>query len=313
MTDVLPGQTAGIAVWNHLHGPSGGAGEVLAVYHRSLLWLPAPDEPVTLSLDPGQRGPVVLEAVGDRERLQAVGPGVPVVRAGPLLHFGAGLSVALGGVALWDEPLPDLTPDGAGALADAIRRALSGDGSEGGSATRHGSFMGDLLRGEPPATPWAQAGFPPAAALASALAAALASALAAAQAEAVTAAVAGLIGLGPGLTPGGDDFLAGVLAGLQCLGSPAARLLGDALERSAGRTTALSRQFLRWAVRGRYGETVRGPFVAARAGMPAAAAIASLLAVGATSGGDTAAGIWVGLSVARQDPALPALLERIAP
>src|ERR1700710_141098 len=60
-----------------------------------------------------------------------------------------------------------------------------------------------------------------------------------------------LIGLGPGLTPAGDDVMAGTIAGLVLLGHPAAeRFAAGVYSLAAGRTTELSRALLRHAAAG---------------------------------------------------------------
>jgi hypothetical protein len=61
-----------------------------------------------------------------------------------------------------------------------------------------------------------------------------------------------LIGLGPGLTPSGDDFLGGVLVGLRQLGAPdlASRLATAVLSRAEQRTHEISRAHLAAAAGG---------------------------------------------------------------
>ncbi len=116
----------------------------------------------------------------------------------------------------------------------------------------------------------------------------------------------GLAGLGPGLTPAGDDALAGVAAVMALLGS---RLSADARPRDyiaeiiAGvaqpRTTLLSGVLLTHAARGEVAEHV-GELLLALA-LPAEAsevvlfAAERVLAFGATSGGDTLLGVLLGL------------------
>jgi hypothetical protein len=97
-----------------------------------------------------------------------------------------------------------------------------------------------------------------------------------------------LLGRGPGLTPLGDDMLAGVLVTLGALGAPAFGRLGAAVRALApGRTTLVSAALLRHAVRG---ECV--PELAALlTGDPGGAAGTALLRVGATSGTGLAAGV----------------------
>lgn len=152
----------------------------------------------------------------------------------------------------------------------------------------------------------------------------VAAALVADDVDVVRATASELIGRGPGLTPSGDDVLAGVLAGLRTLasavgdGAPLAATLdavGPDLRRQAkGRTTDVSLALLDHATRGEVaapaGEllqalaapgstaasatTVR-PEVPMLAAAPArtdlAAATERLLAVGSTSGRDLAIGL----------------------
>jgi hypothetical protein len=66
------------------------------------------------------------------------------------------------------------------------------------------------------------------------------------------APVTRLLGRGPGLTPTGDDVLAGALVTLHALGSPAAATLARAvLDRAPGTTTPVSEGLLRHAAYGR--------------------------------------------------------------
>jgi hypothetical protein len=103
------------------------------------------------------------------------------------------------------------------------------------------------------------------------------------------AAVDDLLGRGGGLTPAGDDLLAGCLAALRARRAPAAAALGRAMRRRAtGRTSRLSAALLAAADQG--------------AVVPEAAAVLRdepgatdrLLALGHTSGWYLAAGLAVG-------------------
>ena len=106
----------------------------------------------------------------------------------------------------------------------------------------------------------------------------------------LAAALRRLEGRGAGLTPSGDDVLAGVL--LVCAINPSCRGALARLARSA-RTTALSRAYLRWAAAGQSIQPAHALLAAAgssdRDGMDAAAR--SLAAVGATSGRALVAGL----------------------
>lgn len=114
-------------------------------------------------------------------------------------------------------------------------------------------------------------------------------------------AVEGLVGLGPGLTPSGDDLLAGFVFALSRGGHPAAAPLRRAVEEAltGDRTTPLSAHFLRWAARGvamddgvRLVDALLTGAVADRA-----AALAAVLRHGATSGADWALGVWLALDL----------------
>lgn len=126
---------------------------------------------------------------------------------------------------------------------------------------------------------------------------------------AAVAAAGGLLGLGPGSTPSGDDVLAGALVTLRLLARrhDGARLAweraGAALARwvvarAPSRTTIVSAALLRHAARGEpsaeVADVLRG--VCGRGSLDGA--VGRLLAVGHTSGADLAAGIGVGLSAA---------------
>ncbi len=100
-----------------------------------------------------------------------------------------------------------------------------------------------------------------------------------------------LAGLGPGLTPSGDDLLCGYLLTLHRAGETegAEGLASAVLDLPDSATTPLSRHFLRWATRGVAGEHhLRFLDSLLTGGGPEH--LAPLLAHGATSGADWAAG-----------------------
>lgn len=118
-------------------------------------------------------------------------------------------------------------------------------------------------------------------------------------------AASALVGRGSGLTPSGDDLLAGALAALRALGAPAADPLGAAVGLLApGRTTRLSAALLGAAGDGAVippAEEVLRALAAPRDGQRGAAphrdlarATDRLLGVGHTSGWYLAAGLAVG-------------------
>jgi Protein of unknown function (DUF2877) len=128
-------------------------------------------------------------------------------------------------------------------------------------------------------------------------------------------AVARLLGRGPGLTPTGDDVLAGALVCLTALGAPAAAPLAAAVRGIApGATTTVSAALLRHATRGEcipqladLLDAVAGTGSQAVAGaLPRSAG--ALLAVGNCSGAGLLHGVLVAVAIAHPriaDDALP--------
>ncbi len=112
-----------------------------------------------------------------------------------------------------------------------------------------------------------------------------------------------LVGLGPGLTPAGDDALAGILLVLRCvLGE---RFESPALALDGADTTMPSRAFLCWVGRGQALAPAHDLLNAAAAGDQAAAVAAceALGAVGDTSGPDFVLGIVWGLEAVSAEAA----------
>jgi len=111
--------------------------------------------------------------------------------------------------------------------------------------------------------------------------------------------VPSLLGRGPGLTPLGDDVLAGMLVTLTALGHPEAMTLRAVVLAGLGRTTFVSAALLRHAADGECVPQVAG-LLGALGGDPAAVpvAAAALLAVGHSSGAGLAHGVLAGLRLA---------------
>lgn len=107
--------------------------------------------------------------------------------------------------------------------------------------------------------------------------------------------IAGLLGLGIGLTPAGDDFLLGMLAGLhvrqreQEAGHLYGALRGQVLQ-GVSKTTELSGAFLKAACQGNFAEPIHRLFMAAGQAEADEAADAAANA-GHTSGTDLLGGI----------------------
>jgi hypothetical protein len=138
----------------------------------------------------------------------------------------------------------------------------------------------------------------------------LASALDQRDVAAVRRAMLDLLGRGPGLTPEGDDVLAGVLAGLRLLGpaigsdwaadmlrSMAAIIRADAPRR----TTSLSEALLHHAAAGEVAGPVANLMQALTGRGDLSAAVARLRGLGATSGVAMGCGVLLAVDVLTKD------------
>jgi hypothetical protein len=113
-----------------------------------------------------------------------------------------------------------------------------------------------------------------------------------AQARALPHALADLVGLGPGLTPSGDDFIGGALVALHALGAPArARAIAAWLLPLAQRGThPVSLAHLRAAGEGLGSDALHQCLVALADGRACTHSLGALAATGHTSGWDALAG-----------------------
>ncbi|MFE6808537.1 DUF2877 domain-containing protein [Streptomyces sp. NPDC057681] len=110
------------------------------------------------------------------------------------------------------------------------------------------------------------------------------------DAREVRRAARALIGLGPGLTPSGDDILCGALLASRAWGGPLAPL-SEAVADAFLRTPLLSAALLRHAVRGECVPQAHAFLRALSGDVPLEPALRELLAVGHHSGGDLARGV----------------------
>lgn len=134
--------------------------------------------------------------------------------------------------------------------------------------------------------------------------AALRAALTMRDAAAAVAEARGLIGLGVGLTPSGDDLLVGLLAALEATDNPMRAALARSIAIEAGaRTTAIGANALWHAARGEFAERLHDVLMAIGLDDPETTetAVARATDYGATSGVDTLVGLFLGLEVATAD------------
>ncbi|MFI6595363.1 DUF2877 domain-containing protein [Nonomuraea sp. NPDC050536] len=199
---------------------------------------------------------------------------LPHVTVGDEASVGDG-SVELGHLSLrarrWWDPAPPLGPVDLVRLAEALPRVVPhGAGLAGNAAV--------ALLAESCASGWLLG--------------------------AVTAAEQ-LVGLGPGLTPSGDDVLAGLLVTLRHLGGAAGAeravwlagwLAATVTFDARTRTTPISATLLHCAARGEASPEVIDVLRCVAGGHPLEPALLRLHALGHTSGADLTQGIAIGLS-----------------
>lgn len=254
---------------------SSGSGRVHSAFART----------VNLELDDlGNSGWVSLHGPGpipapfgiacERQPATAGLEGLPVWVEAHAVVLGARLRISLDGATVSETLLP--TPTVLPSLSGCLTRALAG-GAAGLLPATAALLTGSAM----PTDPLTDAASP-----------ALARLCAATSARDVTGCLAAalpLLGLGPGLTPAGDDCLVGWLAGAWTASAEGRGLVGAMGRRllalATDRTGPLSHAFLAAAVTGAAAEPLRGFALA-----PDDARLADLLALGATSGADLLAG-----------------------
>ncbi len=107
-----------------------------------------------------------------------------------------------------------------------------------------------------------------------------------------------LIGLGPGLTPSGDDLVCGFLLAARHFGGPHTALAEAAMHRAATATPKLSASLIGYAARGEGCPEVIDLLDAISGHLPLGPALAALRAIGHTSGTDLALGVLAGVRAA---------------
>ena len=223
--------------------------------------------------------------------------GASVRVEGTRLVLGGALHLSWASAVVRDTALPFAAP--MPPLAACLARALGVGGAGLAPAVAavlgQGGCEGQGGRGGSPSTPLAQMARP--------LLGRLGEATAAGDAEACLLATQALLGLGPGLTPSGDDCVSGWLTGL-VVGSSRGRQLAEGvrprlLQRAPDRTGPLSVALLAAVIAGQVAEPVHR-FVT----RPDARGLEGLLGLGATSGADLLAGYLLARHALAGDRAL---------
>jgi hypothetical protein len=271
----------------------GAPATVEAVFERSL-YLRSGDTFVCIGEAGVGNGPLTMIAdCGPARRLADLGlqPGQAAVVSEQQVTIGDAVAFTLARSSLWRPPDWPAVPS-PGELAN-IRQALISCAAVAAPDEGLARLVFDSPEGDWPATPlWRIAG---------SRLASFESWLSHARTHGGVAASAfpnGLVGLGPGLTPSGDDFLMGALALLDALAERQAHaMLADAIASvSPTLTSPLSLCFLRAAADGHIGERLHGAVSSVMSGR-IEAAIAAAQGIGHTSGWDMLAGVATAMRI----------------
>jgi Protein of unknown function (DUF2877) len=279
----------------------GAAATVEAVFERSL-YLRSGDTFICIGAPEIGSGPLTLIAdFGAARRLRDLGlrPRQTATASDLRITLADAVAFTLGRCSVWRPPdWPAAPPPGE--LAEIwpmlAPRAAAEAPDEGLARVVFGS-----LHGSSPPTPFRRAARARIEEFEAWLSGALANSIGAA------ALPEGLIGLGPGLTPSGDDFLLGALALLDALAERKAHgALAHAITSvSPALTSPLSHCFLRAAANGHVGEHLHRAVSSVISGR-VDAAIATIREIGHSSGWDMLAGVATAMrmvSAARRDSA----------
>lgn len=265
------------------------AGAVLAVFRRSF-YIRFGDDVVCVGSRGLGQGPLNLLATipGDLTWPDTgLAPGRPVVRAGTILSIEGRLRFDLREAQPWQPPaarVPAPADLQAGLDLLAMSAARRRPGGLGVVLERLGGSFAPLETAEDPLLR-----------AASGTMIAIRQWMQAALAGAADAppAVASLVGLGPGLTPSGDDFFCGAMTALHHLGEPvlARRLAAVVLPVAERDTSLISFAYLRCAAQGHASAVLFDALDSVfRGGDALEARLDAVHAVGHTSGWDSLVG-----------------------
>lgn len=271
-------------------------GEVYSVFDRAANILLAPDSLLALIAPWVAQVPngIVLPAPGTGSPFLGLEPGLTVGLGNGCVHIPAvGIEIETAMASVWD-PRPSFetrlvgrVPRHGLAQLDSLLRAHAGSIRDGFATLLTGacdsSHLGFARRAAPAIV-------------------ALLTAITESDPDDSACAAGALAGLGPGLTPSGDDFLIGVCAALFLARSLHGEETGGEHHARAiaagtpGRTTLLSAVWLRHAAAGEFSAELGELMLSVASGSPTdvTQATAAVLALGASSGFDTAFGFLRG-------------------
>lgn len=262
---------------------AGFAGWVHSAFERAVNFQSPATGLVTLACRSVGNGPWTLLVDADRLPAGAARVNDPVRGDGRLLVVGD-LLLRIAGAGEWRGRLPVYPADESTLMSNlrAMKTLLQREGKPGGllgttpSPDGFAIAAGQLLRRETRR---------------------LSEALTRGDARRAQAHARAIVGLGPGLTPSGDDFLVGMLAVLNVPGHPGGSHLPAVVEAicgAAGSTNDISFAALSRAVAGAVPQPLIDLIEAVmhRASGDLAAAVRRVLQIGSSSGTDIACGVW---------------------
>lgn len=262
--------------------------------HRSVVNIATPDGLLTVaSPDGGGLPNGIVADLGPDWRTIGLHPGMVVCASDASIRVpDAGLEIQFDAAQRWSprfQPSAQAADAGAerwGRRSAATRTIARARASAGG----FGALLGAGVAHDPARTPD----------VARPIVARLVAALETGDRSLAAEVAARLIGLGPGLTPSGDDVLVGIEAALYALARPSAGFTALAMDHVEGRTTALAATLLRHAGAGEFAERLHSLLAALLGPDDEAipAAIDRAVAWGATSGTDCLLGVLIGLDIA---------------
>ena len=283
----------------------GWDGEVLAVHPHSCYLVDEDGAVYAVVPESLGNGPLnlVIPAVASHP-FQGLSPGGTITSTGDTLLFGDSLEVGMATARLWD-PKSYLALDHD---ADGLRRALETVTQAATTASPEGSLARLLpyLQEEDLPAPLQKTAHLP---RSHALMGGLAESLARRNRRGLKVVTSSMAGLGPGLTPACDDFLAGVLLALALIRQRQAdpeldEIAAMVLETAASRTHEISAAYLKAAYAGEANERWHR-LLGALAGEPGAIeeAARGVMQIGETSGADMLAGFITAMRSTHGAPA----------
>ena len=278
----------------------GWTGEIMAVHPHSVYVTDEDDEIYAIVRQPLGNGPLNLVIPAEPAHLfNGLALGTSLASTGVTLGVGDGITIGLDAAVVWESKARAvLAADGA--LVERSLAVLCREVSQRAPAESLARLLPHLDDEDLPEPLDQVPHFPRSHALISGLAESLAQR----DRRRLKVVTSSLAGLGPGLTPAGDDFIAGVLLSLALVraqrGDPALTEIAHMLvETAAPRTHEISAAYLRAAYDGQVGERW-DPLLQTLAAGDAdhiTAAAGPVLATGETSGADMLAGFVVGFGV----------------